>query len=101
MQAGEFQLQRQSLGLASGHIDDYKVLSVGGAQLACAIAVGEISSNSHLLRVKSSSQHGSSHIKESGLQLSMDASVVAEYICGHLFGFCRIQRIAQPFLHLG
>src|SRR5262249_31617442 len=95
------QLLPEILGDAPRHVEDEKVLHARGAQVARAVAFGELSPGAKLDRGERTAQHGDADIREAGLILWVNAHVVAIYVLRRNLRDAGGEPLAEARLELG
>ena len=78
-----------------GNVDEEKVLHRGEANVAVAVAFGEIGSKSKLLRIGAAAKNGSADGEKAGLMLRDDAEVIAMNARRKVDGLGRIEFVAE------
>jgi hypothetical protein len=84
-----------------GNVDQEKILHRGIADLAIAIAIGEVGDGAELRRSDASAKDGGADGKEAGLLLRDDAEMIAVDVRGKEFGFGGIEFVTEAEFHGG
>src|SRR5262252_1680041 len=95
------QLLPEILGETPRHVEDEEVLHARGAQVARAVALGELSYRAKLDRGEPTAQHGDADIGKAGLLLWVNAHVVAIHVLRRSLRHAGVERLAEARLELG
>src|SRR5207245_2356444 len=100
-EAGRFALPRQRTGPLAANVEDQEVLHRGRAQLAGAVALGQIGHGPHLLGGETTPQDRGAGVDVAVLLLRVNADVIAIHVVGRLFGDGGLESEADAPLELG
>src|SRR5690348_17564819 len=92
---------RNSIGMPLRNVDNNQALRCRRTKLAARKGIRQLRCPQQLVRRDTAAQHRRSDVDISGLFLSVNAHVIAEYVCWRIFRLGWIQGKSDQALQLG